>query len=708
MKSFRTELENQTVEKDIIELEKKIAEFKSGNVAAEKFRSLRLARGIYGQRQPGVQMIRIKLPYGRLTVKQLLRIADISDEYSTGKLHLTTRQDIQIHFVSLDKTPELWAKLEQDSITIREACGNTIRNVTASDKAGIDPAEPFDVTPYAHAVFAYFLRKPFDQDLGRKVKIAFSSSDADSAEVYIHDFGFIPKVKLADGKEQRGFKAFIGGGLGAQPFLAKPVYDFLPENKLIPFIEASVRVFDRYGERTSRSKARLKYLINKIGLDEFLALVRIEEKAVAFTEYEVGRDFPLTQVPPQSQVYTAFHPENKTEYKRWLDTNTFAQKQEGFRGVYIKVQLGDLSTAVARELARAVSLYAADDIRITINQGFLLRFVRDSALLPLYYELKKIGLAEPGFNSTGDITSCPGTDTCNLGISNSTEAAKALEKVIYQEFPELLYNRDIKIKISGCINSCGQHGLAQIGFHGSSFKVGANVVPALQLLLGGGNLGGGKGRIAEKIIKVATKRSPDVLRTLLTDYKNNAGAEEKFNSYYDRKGFDYFYRLLKPYSDTANIQEHEYRDWGKDEHFKTAIGVGECASVIIDLVATLLYEAEEKLASAAEAFSDSRHNDSIYFSYAAIISTAKVLLLEKQVHVNTHHSLISDFDKHFVETGEIILSGESFRNFTLQINQREPSPAFAEEYFDKARSFFEKAVLYRNAQRKEAAITEKQ
>lgn len=694
MKSFRTELENPLVEKDIIELEQRIHEFKTGSIPEPKFRSLRLARGIYGQRQQGVQMIRIKLPYGRLTTKQLNRIADISDEYSTGILHLTTRQDIQIHFVSLDKTPELWAKLEEDNITIREACGNTVRNVTASEKAGIDVNEPFDVTPYAHATFTYFLRKPFGQELGRKIKIAFSNSDEDSAVTYIHDIGFIPKVKIEDKTEIRGFKVLIGGGLGAQPFLAKPAFEFLPEDKIIPFIEATLRVFDRYGERASRHKARIKYLINKIGLDEFLRLVTEEEKAIANKEYKVNRDFPLTHVPKHQQVFTTFRPGNEAEYKKWLDTNTFKQKQEGFYGVYIKVQLGNLSTDTARKLANIVDLYAADDIRITINQGFLLRYVRETALLPLYIELKKLDLAAPGFDSVADITSCPGTDTCNLGISNSTQVAKELEKVIYDEYPDLIYNSDIKIKISGCMNSCGQHSLAQIGFHGSSFKVGNRVVPALQLLLGGGTLGDGLGRISDKVIKVASKRAPDVLRNLLDDYADNANEGENFNTYYDRKGKDYFYQLLKPLADNSNIKEDEYFDWGKSEQFKTEIGVGECASVIIDLVGTLILEAEEKLASAAEAFDNGQWSDSIYFSYAAIISAAKALLLDKQVHVNTHHGIISDFDKHFIQTGDITIGG-SFKELALEINQHEPSQEFAEVYFEKGLNFIAKTKIFR-------------
>ena len=226
MQSFRTELENPLVEKDIIDLARKIELFREGKIHEEKFRSLRLARGVYGQRQQGVQMVRIKLPYGKMTFKQWNRMADISDEYSTGNLHLTTRQDIQIHFVSLDRTPELWAKLEEDDITLREACGNTVRNVTASPSAGIDPKEPFDIAPYADATFRYFLRNPICQEMGRKFKIAFSNTDEDTALTYMHDMGFIPKIQ--DGK--RGFKVVVGGGLGAQPLLAQVGYEFLSED----------------------------------------------------------------------------------------------------------------------------------------------------------------------------------------------------------------------------------------------------------------------------------------------------------------------------------------------------------------------------------------------------------------------------------------------------------------------------------------------
>ena len=691
MQSFRTEIENISnnkkvlVEKDIIDLEKKIRQFRDGKIHEEKFRSLRLARGVYGQRQQGVQMIRIKLPFGKVSAKQLLRIADISDEYSNGNLHLTTRQDIQIHHVSLDRTPELWAKLEQDDITLREACGNTVRNVTASAEAGIDPNELFDVSPYAHAVFSYFLRKPFGQELGRKIKIAFSNSDKDTAVTYIHDFGFIPKIE----NEKRGFKVLVGGGLGAQPFLAQTAFEFLPEEKLIPFLEASIRVFDRYGERASRHKARIKYLINKIGIEEFLKLIKEEEKAILVKEYKVDVSEEETTPQFKTQLPNAIPSINKTAYDVWVNTNVFKQRQAGLFGVYIKVQLGNISTTKARELARIAKLYSnASDIRITINQGFLLRDISAEELPFLFNELAKLNLATPGFDSVGDITACPGTDTCNLAISNSTNISVELEKVIYAEYPELIYNHDIKIKISGCMNACGQHSLAQIGFHGSSFKLGTSVVPALQILLGGGTLGNGKGRISDKVIKVASKRGPDVLRKLFDDFEKNAAEGEYFNSYYDKQGKDYFYQLLKPLADNSSLKETDFIDWGSEEKFQTAIGVGECAGVVIDLVQTLFFEAEEKLELSAEAFGNEQFGDCIYYTYAAFINGAKALLLDKEIHVNTHHGVISDFDKHFVESGEVKLRA-TFKDLILQINQNEPTKQFAELYYIEAKEFLQ-------------------
>jgi sulfite reductase (ferredoxin) len=703
MQSFRSELEdlnNPIVERDIIDLEKKIRLFRDGKIDDEKFRSLRLVRGIYGQRQAGVQMIRIKLPFGKVTTKQLRKIADISDEYAHHNLHATTRQDIQIHFVSLDRTPELWAKLEQDDITLREACGNTVRNITASPTAGIDPKELFDVSPYADAMFRYLLRNPICQEMGRKFKISFSSTDEDTAFSFIHDLGFIPKIK--DG--QRGFKVVIGGGLGANPDLAPTAFEFLEEDQIIPFTEATLRVFDRYGERNRRMKARMKFLLADIGLEKLMELIAEERTAIKNKSYKI--DINAVPAPEPGPVITAPVPQlDEEKYKRWKATNTFEQKQKGFLGVYVKLLLGDLPSALARKFADVVDTYASNELRITVNQGYLLKYVRPETLPHLFTALNDLGLAEPGFDSVGDITACPGTDSCALGISDSTQISKELEKVVKNEYPDLIYNHDIKIKISGCPNSCGQHGLASIGFHGSTIKdKQGKVMPALVVLLGGGKLGNGDGIISDKIgIKIPSRRGPDALRLILDDYENNANEGEYYHDYYKRLGQKHFYGFLKPLGDTANTTPLEYIDWGQENNFVLHTSVGECAGVIIDLVSTLLFETEEKLAWSKEAYDNKHYADAIYHSYSSFINTAKALLLTKEIKPSTHIQTLNDFQKHFVETG-IIPMENNFREYVLRINKNEPTQGFALEYRSSAEKFMEDVFAFRGAEREIAAV----
>jgi sulfite reductase (ferredoxin) len=695
MQSFRTELENQLVEKDIIDLARKIELFREGKIHEEKFRSLRLARGVYGQRQQGVQMIRIKLPYGKMTFNQWKRIADISDEYSTGNLHLTTRQDVQIHFVSLDRTPELWSKLEQDDITLREACGNTVRNVTASPSAGIDPNEPFDITPYADATFRYFLRNPICQEMGRKFKIAFSNTDEDTALTYMHDMGFIPKIQ--DGK--RGFKVVLGGGLGAQPMLANNAFDFLEEDQIIPYLEATLRVFDRHGERNSRHKARIKFLIQKIGFDKLVELIQTEWKALKNKSFKVETSTGKWNVEADAMPSKTAFAEiaNQVAYDLWKATNTFEQKQAGFYGVYVRILNGNIHSTTSRSLIEQLEGYIGDDVRVTINQGLMLKFVPEANLPYIYSVLEAHGLAAAGANSMANITACPGTDTCNLAISDSTNITSKLEAVITEDFPELIHNSDIKIKISGCMNSCGQHGMANIGFHGSSLKAAdKRVLPALQVLLGGGTVGNGVGRVADKVIKVPSKRGPQVLRVVLNNYEENALEGEYFNDYYDRQGEKYFYTLLKPVADLTTLKEDDFIDWGASEQFQTEIGVGECASVIIDLVATLLLESVEKMDWTKIAYEENRWADSIYHAYSVFVSAAKALLLDKSVSASTQSGVIDKFDEHFVAKGEISLSGKTFKELVLQINQNEPSQEFATKYVEDAEAFLALAKAYRD------------
>ena len=685
MKSFRTELESPVVEKDITDLEKKIYAYKNHQIDEEKFRSLRLARGIYGQRQAGVQMIRIKIPYGRLTYKQLSRIADISDEYASSTLHATTRQDIQIHYVSLDRTPELWAKLEAEKITLREACGNTVRNITASPLAGIDPEEPFDVSPYAHAMFEYFLRNPVCQEMGRKFKISFSSSERDSAMSFIHDMGFIPKIKTVDGIRIKGFKVMIGGGLGAQPRLAEVAYEFLETNKIIPYTESILRIFDRYGERARRQKARLKFLLSDIGLDELHKLVKKEQKALQHKTYEIA-DKPDIVLDLKAKEFTPVKLPKSSQYKNWYKTNVFDQKQKKYKGVFIKLPLGNMSSDTARALAKLIPKYALNDIRITANQGYFLRFIQENALPHLYEDLDRLGLADPGFDSTADITACPGTDTCNLGISNSTGIARALENVIVKEFPEFIHNQDVKIKISGCPNSCGQHGIASIGFHGSSLKSGGLVLPALQVLIGGSIQSNGDGQIADKVIKIPSKRGIDALRILLNDYTRRKLQNEQYTKYYNRQGKMYFYRLLKPLTELNTISREDFIDWEQDKNFKVETAVGECAGVIIDLVSTLFLEAEEKIQLSMESYQQDKFSDSIYHTYSAFIQSAKGMLLTKDVTCNTHMHIIDRFDTHFTDYKSFGLAN-SFKDTILLINRSEPNLVFAKQYFTMAFTF---------------------
>jgi sulfite reductase (ferredoxin) len=703
MQSFRTELENPIVERDILELERKIHEFRDGKIPEEKFRSLRLARGVYGQRQPGVQMVRIKLPYGKMTLAQWKRIADVSDEFATGNLHLTTRQDVQIHFVSLDRTPELWNLLEQDSITIREACGNTVRNVTASDQAGIDPDEPFDVTPYAHGVFEFFLRKPVCQDMGRKFKIAFSSSEKDTALTFMHDLGAIPRIREINGELKRGFKVMVGGGLGAQPFLAITTHEFLEEELLAPYIESVLRVFDRYGERASRHKARIKFLIQKIGIDAFNELVKEEQKALTCQRYKIDTSrFQSFSLPSYTLPVEKIEIKNPLNFEIWKKTNVYAQKQDGYFAVYVRILNGNISSVSSRTLIEKLRPVIADDVRITINQGLQFRFVKAEHLEYIYSSLEQEGLAAAGFGSVADVTSCPGTDTCNLGISNSTGIAQILSEVIDEEYPELLYNKDIAIKISGCMNSCGQHGMASIGFHGSSLKSKGQVLPALQVLVGGGVMGHGDGSIADKVIKVPSKRGPDVLRYLLNDYKANRQNDETHLQYTKRVGEKYFYDLLKPLASLETLQAEDYIDWGQEEKYSTAIGVGECAGVMIDLIATLLLEAEEKLEWSQENLDRKAYADGIYNAYSAFVNAAKGLLLQQGVQCNTQAGILKDFDIHFTQNG-LYTESNSFKETVLQLNSSEPSEEFAHSYLQQAKNF----VAYAKNFREQLIVTEK-
>ena len=638
MKSFRTELENPVVEKDIIELEQKIHEFKTGKLDEESFRSLRLARGVYGQRQQGVQMVRIKIPLGIIEPNQLRRIAAISDKYSNGHAHLTTRQDIQIHHVSLDDTPQLWAELEEDDITLREACGNTVRNITASPYAGVDQDEVFDITPYGWALFRFFLRNPVGEDMGRKFKIALSAGEKDRARVYMHDLGLIPVLENGE----KGFRVFLGGGLGAQPALSILAREFLPVNELLPYAEAVVRFFDQYGERNKRNKARFKFLIKELGDEDVLKEITHIFNKIKGNDYlfEPNPDY-INRTIESKEVIA------QSGFETWLQTNVTSQKQADYYAVVLKIKNGNLTSDELRRLAEITEQFSPEPARITIEQNLVLRSVHTSNLVGLFNALNKLGFAGIGANRINDITACPGTQTCNLGITATYGAAQVLEDHLEQLYKPLILKHEILIKMSGCMNSCGQHVIADIGFHGSSIRTKDGVLPALQILLGGANKGGGKAQLADKVIKIPSKRVVAALDILLEDFQDNSDEHRSFNAYYNTFGKRYFYDLLKPLSVVDNVTDDEFLDWGADTRFQKAIGVGECAGVKIDLVKTLLYEAYDKIERAQFYLDEGQFSDSIYAAYSAVVESAKAYLVKKGEKTNSKVSVVNGFETYY-------------------------------------------------------------
>ena len=482
----------------------------------------------------------------------------------------------------------------------------------------------------------------------------------------------------------------LAGGLGSQPRQADVMYEFLEEDLLLPTIEGVLRVFDRYGERNKRMKARLKFLIKSMGLPAFLELVK-EEKA-GLLETHIPIDVTVSEPEISLQPAKLIFDSTDHDFTRWVETNVIPQKQDGLYAISIRVPLGNISSNTARAFAALVEGLAENDIRITVNQGLLVRDVTPDNIYPFYQGLKQLNLAQPGFGGLADITSCPGTDTCALGVSNSTGLATQLEQVVTDEFAQFLNTPGLEIKISGCMNSCGQHMAANIGFHGSSIRVGDQLAPAMQVVLGGGVDQKGVGSVAEKVIKVPSKRVPDVVRYLLTDYEDSAEAEMYFNDYFQKKGKRYFYDLLKPLAQVSADDHALFLDWGQDEAYVRQIGVGECAGASLDLISGIFHEAEHRIGQAQAAFEEGKFAHAAYFAYHSHIITAKALLLSHDQACNTHQGIIRDFDQTAADWGFEFESG--FKTHVLKIRDQRPDEQFAEMQQKHARSFLAAARTY--------------
>ena len=443
-------LSGLVVDSEITRFVEEIEKLERGEITPEEFQRYRLENGIYGIRgTTDMQMVRVKLPLGILNSEQLEALAQLAEKFTPKKIgHVTTRQDFQFHEVQRKQVPDVLKLLATAGMTTREACGNTVRNVTTCPYAGISANEFFDVTPYAEAAVNFFLRNPLAQNLPRKFKIAFEGCIEDHAKTAIHDFGAVAAVREQNGKMEKGFRIYIGGGLGAFPRCAELLEPFTPVDLLLPTAEAIVRIFDRLGERKERSRARIKFLIQKMGSEDFKALVLAERKAVLGTASGLAH-FKIQdaeeKVPSKVEKGRDFSAD--PEFEHWKATNLFPQKQKGYYAVHVRCPLGDLNVPQMKGVAQIARQYAEGRMRTTIAQNLLIRWVHESALGSVYDGLNKIGLAAAGAEHFIDITRCPGADTCNIAVTKSRGLAAELDKLFHNGLGEISDLKDTAIKI---------------------------------------------------------------------------------------------------------------------------------------------------------------------------------------------------------------------------------------------------------------------
>jgi sulfite reductase (ferredoxin) len=601
---------------EIDRFENEILLKKQGKIEDKVFAETRLRRGCYGQRYdngqrhdglsarkleyptmatkgpntlwdaPGMQ--RIKIPFGGLNAAQLETLADLAEEYADGIAHVTTRQDFQLHFVHIEDTPSLMRRLAAVGITTREACGNTVRNVTGCPLAGVCRTETFDVTPYAKALAYFLLGHPDCQDFGRKFKIAFSGCRTEAcALVNIHDIGLIAVTREVDGQVRRGFEMYVGGGLGTVPQQAKLFSEFVPEEELLPLAQAIARVFARHGEKKNRNTARMKFLVNKLGLEEFKRLVLAERAALAedprWTAFLA--DLPAAaETPKQPPSLLQINGNQPEGFARWFQSNVYRQRQTGYFTVTVALPLGDITSDQLRALADIARNYTNETIRTTVEQNMVLRWVSERDLVALYQELKAARLDEPGAGTIVDITACPGTDTCKLGISSSRGLAGELRLRLAAKAVEMDEAvRGLHIKVSGCFNSCGQHHVADLGFYGVSRNKGGYQVPHFQVLVGG-QWTENAGSYGLAIGAVPSKRIPQVVDRLTSRYLAERQPGESFQAFTRRIGKAECKKMLE---DLMEVPPHDvepglYTDWADAREYTTGdLGVGECAGEVV-------------------------------------------------------------------------------------------------------------------------------
>ncbi|MGA3019903.1 MAG: nitrite/sulfite reductase [Bryobacteraceae bacterium] len=571
---------DRLVREEIETFHVRAAQFLAGQITEDEFRPFRLKHGIYGQRQPGVQMVRCKIPGGLLTVPQVAQLARIADQFAGGRAHLTTRQNIQYHFIPLARVAGLMHLLADVGMTNREACYNTVRNVTACPLSGIARDEVFDVRPYAQRVAFAFLRKDLTANLPRKFKIAFDGCRGrDCMAGAVNDIGL--RAAVRDGR--RGFRMSVGGGLGPLPTEAQLLDDFVPEEHLLPKCEAVVRVFNEYGNRKNKNMARLKFVMRERGfawlkeqIDREFARI-LAHGGIAWPEI-VPEGFGGYQSAPPPLGDGALLPIIGTPHAdtAWLSTNVALQKQTGYAAVTVKVPQGNLTGEQLRALARIASTAGDGLVRVTIEQNFLLAFIPLARLPRVHAALAEAGLADSGARQIEDVVTCPGAYTCNLGLTKTMELGAALaETVRHYHDPQV---RRLTIKASGCPNSCGHHWIADFGFYGNARKIDGRELPYYQMLLGGGYDREGVMRFGLAIQSIPARLAPEAVSRVLDHFIANRFAGETFRDYVIRHKVETFRALTSSLAKPADLFPEIYQDWGDEEAFSLKLGRGECAA----------------------------------------------------------------------------------------------------------------------------------
>jgi len=673
---------------EIDAFETEIALRKQGRIDEKVFAETRLRRGAYGQRYdngqrrdgkatrklaypsgeltkgpvtlwdaPGMQ--RIKIPFGGLNASQLEVMAELAEEYSDGIAHVTTRQDFQLHFVHIDDTPSVMRRLAAVGITTREACGNSIRNVTACPLTGVCWTQAFDVTPYAKACALFLLGHPDCQDFGRKFKIAFSGCrDKACALVKIHDFGAIAVTREENCTVRRGFEVYVGGGLGTVPYQAKLFDEFVSEQELLPLAQAIARVYTRLGEKKNRNRARLKFLVDKLGIEEFKRLV-LAERAVlphdpAWTEYlkdiDACEETPLRESALLLQIEGA-HPEG---FSRWYKANVYRQRQPGYVTVTVAMPLGDITAHQLRKLAGVARKYVCETVRTTVEQNIVLRWVSEADLPALYEELRSAGMHQPWAGTIVDIASCPGTDTCKLGIASSRGLSSELRRRLAERIVSMDEAiRDLRIKVSGCFNSCGQHHVSDIGFYGVSRHKNNYTVPHFQVVLGG-NWKENGGVYGLAIGAVPSKRVPEAVDRITGRYLAEKLEGESFPAFIQRIGRAESKKMIEDLMEVPTHSEDPsfYTDWGDAREFTTGdLGVGECAGEVVSPVDFRLVACEREVFEAQVHLDRGEIDSAVVRAYESMVDGARALLEWRRAGtLNGAESVISQFRAHFYET----------------------------------------------------------